>query len=79
MEPTESTEPMGGRLRGPSCTCVAVVSGLKKIKMEIIKLQSQMLERGTVVMLSVSAGQRRSKVHEVSERNLGCSEVYNLV
>jgi hypothetical protein len=79
MEPAEPTEPMEGRLGGPSCTCVAVVSRLKKIKMEIIKLQSQMLERGIIMMLSVSAGQRRSKVHKVLERNLVCSEVCNLV
>lgn len=51
----------------------------KKIKMEIIKLQSQMLERGIIMMLSVSAGQRRSKVHKVLERNLVCSEVCNPV
>lgn len=38
-----------------------------------------MLERGIIMVLSVSAGQRRRKVHTVLERNLLCSEVCNLV
>lgn len=38
-----------------------------------------MLERGIIMVLSVRAGQRRSKDHKVSERNLVCSEIYNLV
>lgn len=72
----EPMEPMEGRLGDPSCTCHGSCQWLKS-KNEIIKLQSQMLERG-IVMVSVLAGGGARSVKR-QEEILVYSEVCNLV
>lgn len=71
MEPTE------GRLRTPDAHAMEVVSGLGKKK--IIKLESKTLKRKIIMALSVSTSRRRSRLHEVLERNPVFGKICSLV